>query len=539
MSRLDCAENSPKGDAGCERDEPRPRRWRPCAIALAALVLILASPSLALALAVANLGALLILAALQLTALTVARRGRPVAPPPRQLDQPMVTIHVPCCNEPPHVVKRTLDALARLDWDRYEVICLDNNTGDPSLWLPVRDHCRRLGHRFRFYHVDALEGAKAGALELALTLSSPRAEYVAVVDADYCVVPDFLSRALAALSEPGLAFVQFPQAYRNGAPQTEGLTGEYAHYFDVFMPAAQAAGAPLLTGTLSVIRRDALRAVGGWSSQTITEDAELGTRLAIAGHRGRYLPEVVGRGVLPADLDSLRKQRRRWVHGNADTLFRLRPRQLARLGLTRTVGVIAQLSAWFNTLAIPVVVLAVVGIAGLEAAGHRAAATVAGATVLAQLALRALVVAMAPRSTGEPRSAVRSLAADLGLAWEGATGWLEGLVGVRLAFARTSKFELPGSIRDALPALVCAALLALAAIGLAWQGHVVGAVGAGIGALAFAAALELGRQLDTVRDPVAPRPIRSPALAGRQVAGGGGRARAAIHSPGTTKEDEA
>jgi hypothetical protein len=521
------------------QDEPRRRAWRPLLLAAGVVLLLLLSPALAVTVAVANLGALLVLAALQLNALTAAHRSRAGRSLPPPGDHPLITLHVPCCNEPPHLVKRTLDALARLRWDRYEVICVDNNTSDPSLWLPVRDHCRRLGERFRFYHVDRLEGAKAGALELALSLSSPRAEYVAVVDADYCVAPDFLERAWRTLADARLAYVQFPQAYRNGDPDAEGLTGQYAHYFDVFMPAAQAAGAPLLTGTLSVIRRDALEAVGGWSARTITEDAELGARLAIAGFRGRYLPEIVGRGLMPTGLEALRKQRRRWVHGNADTLFRLRPAQLRRLGLTRAVGLLTQLSAWFNTLLIPAIVLALVGIGGLEAAGHRAAATVAGATVLAQIALRALVLAMAPAIIGEPRSLARSLAADLGLAWEGATGWLEGLAGVRLGFARTSKFELPGSIRDALPALMCAGVLTLAALGLTRQEHLVGAVGAAAAALVFIAALELGRPLDAVREPAAPLAEPAAALPGRQVAGGGAPARAAIRAITNTEREDA
>lgn len=515
--------------------DPAPRRpWRPLVIAAAAVLLLLVSPTLAVVVALVNAGALLVVGALQLSAVAVARRMRRSPPLPAPGPEPLVTIHVPCCNEPPHLVMRTLDALARLDWNHYEVVCLDNNTTDLALWMPVRDHCRRLGDRFRFYHVEALDGAKAGALELALSLSSPRAEYVAVVDADYCVAPDFLRRAWRHLADQVLAYVQFPQAYRNSHPGAEGLTGEYAHYFDVCLPAAQASGASLLTGTLSVIRREALEAVGGWSSSTITEDAELGARLAIAGLGGRYVPEVVGRGLMPTDLGSIRKQRRRWVHGNADTLFRLRPRQLGRLGLDRALGVVTQLSAWFNVLLIPTVLLALVGIAGLESAGHRAAAAVAGVTVLGQLAVRAAVLALAPSVTGEPRIALRSLQADLGLLWEGATGWLEVLAGVRLSFARTSKFDLPGSIRDGLPALTCASVLALSAIALAWQGALTAALGAGAGALAFASVLELTRQLVAMR---AASVLPAPALPGRQVAGGSAAARAAIH-PVTTIEEE-
>ncbi|HEX5765697.1 MAG TPA: glycosyltransferase, partial [Woeseiaceae bacterium] len=74
--------------------------------------------------------------------------------PDKSAGQPRVSIHVPCCKEPAKIVIGTLDALARLDWDNYEVICLDNNTPDPADWQPMEEHCRRLGSTFRFYHFD-------------------------------------------------------------------------------------------------------------------------------------------------------------------------------------------------------------------------------------------------------------------------------------------------------------------------------------------------------------------------------------------------
>src|SRR6185503_20332657 len=47
---------------------------------------------------------------------------------------PRVSIHVPTYNEPAPMVIETLNALARLDYDNYEVIVLDNNTPDPETW---------------------------------------------------------------------------------------------------------------------------------------------------------------------------------------------------------------------------------------------------------------------------------------------------------------------------------------------------------------------------------------------------------------------
>src|ERR1700722_15941368 len=79
------------------------------------------------------------------------------------MTSPRVSIPVPTYNEPPQMVIETLHALARLDYDNYEVILLDNNTPDPAVWRPVEAHCRMLSERlgeatFRFFHFDGVKG---------------------------------------------------------------------------------------------------------------------------------------------------------------------------------------------------------------------------------------------------------------------------------------------------------------------------------------------------------------------------------------------
>ena len=114
------------------------------------------------------------------------------------------------------MVIATLDALARLDYDNFEVILLDNNTRDPAVWQPVEAHCAMLGQTFRFFHLDDVKGFKAGALNDALRLTDPGADYIAVIDSDYQVEPFWLRRALPYFASPTVALVQGPQDYRDG-----------------------------------------------------------------------------------------------------------------------------------------------------------------------------------------------------------------------------------------------------------------------------------------------------------------------------------
>ena len=74
----------------------------------------------------------------------------------------------------------------------YECVVVINNTPDTALWLPIEEHCRALGERFKFVRADDIVGFKAGALRLALIHTAADAEVIAVIDADYVVHPDWL-----------------------------------------------------------------------------------------------------------------------------------------------------------------------------------------------------------------------------------------------------------------------------------------------------------------------------------------------------------
>ena len=119
---------------------------------------------------------------------------RLIASPPLAPDAvtPKVSIHIPAHNEPPEMLVQTLDAVARLDYQNYECIVVINNTPDPGLWLPVEEHCRALGERFKFVRADNIAGFKAGALRLALVHTAADADVIGIIDADYVVQKDWL-----------------------------------------------------------------------------------------------------------------------------------------------------------------------------------------------------------------------------------------------------------------------------------------------------------------------------------------------------------
>jgi cellulose synthase/poly-beta-1,6-N-acetylglucosamine synthase-like glycosyltransferase/exo-beta-1,3-glucanase (GH17 family) len=237
---------------------------------------------------------------------------------------PRVSIHVPCYNEPPQMVIETLSALARLDYDNFEVILLDNNTPDPAVWKPVEAHCATLGGRFRFYHYDNMAGFKAGALNEALRLTDPQTEYVAVIDSDYQVEPFWLRRALPFFAGPGIALVQGPQDYRDAHQNLFKAMAyeEYRGFFQIGMVERNEHNAIIQHGTMTIVRKRALEEVKGWATWCITEDTELGLKLFEAGYGAAYIPESMGQGLMPDTLDAFISQRYRWVYGAMQILKR-------------------------------------------------------------------------------------------------------------------------------------------------------------------------------------------------------------------------
>ena len=228
-----------------------------------------------------------------------------------------VSIHVPIHNEPPDMVRETLAALARLDYENYEVLVLDNNTTDPAVWEPVRDACAQLGPKFRFFHLENWPGFKAGALNFGLEKTAEDAEIIAVIDSDYQVAANWLRTLIPYFDKPDVGFVQAPQDYRDRHESMfKNMTyWEYAGFFHIGMVQRNNFNAVIQHGTMTQVRKSALKRVGGWAEWCICEDAELGIKLYRAGYDSVYVNHSFGRGLTPDTLAGYISQRFRWAYG--------------------------------------------------------------------------------------------------------------------------------------------------------------------------------------------------------------------------------
>jgi exo-beta-1,3-glucanase (GH17 family)/cellulose synthase/poly-beta-1,6-N-acetylglucosamine synthase-like glycosyltransferase len=228
-----------------------------------------------------------------------------------------VSIHLAICNEPPEMVIQTLNSLSNLDYPDYEVIIVDNNTKDEKIWKPVETYCQRLGDKFKFFHLPKWPGFKAGALNFALKKTHQDAKYIAVIDSDYVVDPDWLISLVPYFNNEKVGFVQAPQDHRdwNGDLFKSMCNWEFSGFFHIGMQHRNERNAIIQHGTMTIIRKTVIDEMNGWSEWCICEDAELGLKIMHKGYEAVYVNHAFGKGLTPDNFDGFRKQRFRWVYG--------------------------------------------------------------------------------------------------------------------------------------------------------------------------------------------------------------------------------
>ncbi len=189
-------------------------------------------------------------------------------------------------------------------------------------------------------HVQVLVAPNSGprtkpkALNWALPFA--RGSLTAVFDAEDRPEPGQLRAAVAAFRGYGdtVACMQASLRIDNLADSwlSRIFAAEYAGQFDVFLPGLAAMRLPLpLGGTSNHFRTRVLRDVGGWDAYNVTEDADLGFRLARRGYRTMMLESSTGEEA-PVRFGAWLRQRSRWMKGWMQTwsVHMRSPRQLWR-----------------------------------------------------------------------------------------------------------------------------------------------------------------------------------------------------------------
>jgi len=224
-----------------------------------------------------------------------------------------VDVFLPSCGESLVVLDNTFRHVSQMTWDGpMAVYALDDS---------ARPEVRVLAARYGFRYVvrpHPGEMKKAGNLLHALSISD--GEFIAVIDADFAVRPDFLTETMPYFSESVVGIVQTAQCFDVTDPSLSYIQ-RYAGtlqeiFFRFIQPARDRYRAAICAGTNLVYRRAAVEAAGGFAQVPIGEDVHSGVKLWRAGYETRYLQLCLAKGVAPADFASLANQQARWCRSS-------------------------------------------------------------------------------------------------------------------------------------------------------------------------------------------------------------------------------
>jgi cellulose synthase (UDP-forming) len=228
-----------------------------------------------------------------------------------------VDVLITTYNEEEPILTRTIVGAMGIDFPGLRIWVLDDGRRP---WVEQLCH----GKNIRYLARSENRHAKAGNINHALDVirrEPDPPEFIALFDADFVPQSNFLWRTMPLFHDETVGLVQTPQHFFNNDPiQSNLLIGnvwpdEQRFFFDHLMPSKDAWGAAFCCGTSSVIRMQALTDIGGFPTDSVTEDFLVTLELDRRGWRTIYLNERLSAGLAPEGIKEYLTQRGRWCLG--------------------------------------------------------------------------------------------------------------------------------------------------------------------------------------------------------------------------------
>jgi biofilm PGA synthesis N-glycosyltransferase PgaC len=240
-------------------------------------------------------------------------------PVPVLPEYPLVSIVVPCFNEG-RDLRDTVSYLVASHYPNFDIILVNDGSTDDT--RAIMEELVAAHPNIRAIHLARNEG-KAVALDTAAAMTT--AQYLACIDADALLDPDALHWMMAhLLKSPRVGAVTGNPRVRNRSTLLGRLQlGEYSSIVGLIKRAQRTYGRIFtVSGVVTCFRKSALRDVGYWTREALTEDIDISWKLQVRHWDVRFEPKALCWILSPETLRGLWKQRLRWATGGIQVLIK-------------------------------------------------------------------------------------------------------------------------------------------------------------------------------------------------------------------------
>lgn len=233
--------------------------------------------------------------------------------------RPFVSMIVPAKNEE-KVIESTVREMMRVVYNNddgtpnYELMVIDDASTDST--LKILQNLQNEYAHLKVHHREQVPHPSKAAV-LNDIIDKCKGEIQAIFDADARISPNFLERVVPYLYDPKVGGVQAQKKISN--PDINELTGAQEDEMIMLMSLGEnqdlAEGAVDMRGNGMIVKRSAVKDVGLWNENALTEDLDMSARLHLNNWDIRYCPDIDVREEAVTTIKALYKQRKRWAEG--------------------------------------------------------------------------------------------------------------------------------------------------------------------------------------------------------------------------------
>ena len=270
-------------------------------------------------------------------------------------DFPDVDVFVATYNEPEELLRKTIMGCKQMKYpDKKKVhiyICDDKRR--PSM--------RKLAEELGVNYFDRPDnkGAKAGNLNHAMSLTS--SPYIVTFDADMIPREDFLMQTIpyyidAEKRDIPLGFIQTPQCFysedvfQHNLFAENNIPNEQDFFYRTIEVAKTSTNSVIYGGSNTILSRKALDDIGGFYTESITEDFATGMLIESKGYVSLGLPTPLASGLAPSSFEEHIQQRTRWGRGVIKTAKQLKFMSKKGLSIGQKLSYLSSVVYWFSSI---------------------------------------------------------------------------------------------------------------------------------------------------------------------------------------------